>query len=518
MEMLVNRGGTKPLAHLIQIGLLMLLFAIAPPAAADPYLGGIDLTTANGTYGTVTGDLWFDAYPGFDSAYTTPVFLNSTLPCNPDDVAWARLYVDVYIGHMENNYPLKVTTKFDGDGAGGSDYVTLGSEVMDTTYTFPYNEGSWDGEGPIWINDHCNRVTSDFLIWYDVDNSITSSSVSSRVNVSKPDGTEPLDGRVKMITLVVAYNNQSCKVTHYWVNPGHDTDSYRTDDEGYPYTGNTTFNTSAVYSPGEANLTVLPLASFNGNYTFNNNQQLTWANPHQGAYFAWQSWDVTNLISSGINSYMTYGRNEDDSRPLYSGYFKIPLTLLTVEDESYIYDFSKNTLGRAGTGLLAYKSQTSSLPSTVNNDPNNEFSATEYGKLKYDDQDFQSDVTATNNKRAAHRFVFNVSCCSNIANLDAINVTWNGKGYHDDGGTSNGAYLYIWNGTGYESLDDCDGIETEQYLTGEKTANLGNYINNNQVIVLAEQKTAQFEIEEGEDLITKQSHIETDYVKLVLKQ
>ena len=156
----------------------------------------------------------------------------------------------------------------------------------------------------------------------------------------------------------------------------------------------------------------------------------SWANPHQGAYFAWQSWDVTNLISSGINSYMTYGRNEDDSRPLYSGYFKIPLTLLTVEDESYIYDFSKNTLGRAGTGLLAYKSQTSSLPSTVNNDPNNEFSATEYGKLKYDDQDFQSDVTATNNKRAAHRFVFNVSCCSNIANLDAINVTWNGKGYH----------------------------------------------------------------------------------------
>lgn len=503
MEMLVNKGGTKPLAHMILIGLMVLLFATASPAAADPYLGGIDLTTANGTYGTVTGDLWFDAYPGFDSAYTTPVFLNSTLPCNPNDVAWARLYVDVYIGHMENNYPLKVTTKFDGDGTGGSGYATLGTEIMDTTYTFPYN----NGQGPIWINDHCNRVTSDFLIWYDVDDSISSSSVSTRVNVSTPDGTQPLDGRVKMITLVVAYNNQSCKVTHYWVNQGHDTDSYKTDDEGYPYTGNTTFNTSAVYSPGEANLTVLPLASFNGNYTFNNNQQLTWANPHQGAYFEWQSWDVTNLISSGINSYMTYDRNEDDNRPQYSGYFKIPLTLLTVEDESYIYDFSNNTLGRAGTGLLAYKYQTSDRPATVNNDPNNGFSAPEYSKIKYDDGQFQYNV-ADDDNYAAHRFVFNVSC-SNVSNLDAINVTWNGKGLNDAG---NGITVYIWNYNtlAYEQLATCNDAD-DQTLTGEKTANLSNYISGAKLItVLAEQNSKT-----DENNISK---IYTDYVKLVLKQ
>ncbi|WP_269851945.1 DUF3344 domain-containing protein [Methanosarcina horonobensis] len=222
---------------------------------------------------------------------------------------------------------MKVTTKFDGDGD-GVNYVTLGSEIMNTNYVFPYNNGVWDGQGPIWINDHCNRVTSDFLIWYDVSDYITSSDVLTLVNVSKPDDTQPLDGRVKAIILVVAYNNQaceSCNVTHYWVNQGHDTDSYKTDDEGYPYTGNTTFDTSAVYTPGEANLTVLPLSSFNGNYTFNSDDQLTWANPHQGSYFQWQNWDVTSLISGGSNSYMTYGRNEEDDRPLYSGYFKIRL-------------------------------------------------------------------------------------------------------------------------------------------------------------------------------------------------
>jgi hypothetical protein len=507
-ETLIKIGGTMPIVPLLPIGALILLFAIAPLAAADPYLGGIPLITANGTSGTVTGDLWLDAYPGFDYAYSTPVVWNSTLPCDPDDIVWARLYVDVYIGHMENNYPLKVTTKFDGDGD-GLNYVTLGSETMNTNYVFPYNNGTWDGQGPIWLNNHSNRVTSDFLMWYDVSDDITSSTVSTRVNDSKPDGTQPSDGRVKSIILVVAYNNnQSCNVTHYWVSQGHDTDSYVTDEAGRPYTGNTIFDTSAVYTPGEANLTVLPLASFNGNYTFNSDtMQLPWANPRQGSYFQRQSWNVTSLISG--NSYMTYGRNETDTDRNYSGYFKIPLALLTVKDESLIYDFSNNTLGRAGICLFAYRDQASGLPPTVNNDPNNEFSTTEYNKIKYDDQNFQPDMTATEGKHAAHRFVFNVSCCFNVSNLDAINVTWNGKGYHDDPEADDGVNLYIWNGTGYETLATSND-EDELILTGEKTTNLGNYINNDKVIVLAEQKYP-------DDGLGSHSTIETDYIRLVLK-
>lgn len=67
--------------------------AFAPPAAADPYLGGDPLVTANGTSGTVTGGLWFDAYPGFDYAHTTLVVKNFTPPCSSGNIAWARLYV-----------------------------------------------------------------------------------------------------------------------------------------------------------------------------------------------------------------------------------------------------------------------------------------------------------------------------------------------------------------------------------------------------------------------------------------
>ncbi len=300
---------------------LMAALAMAVPAAADPYLGGDPLVTANGTTGVVSGGLWFDAYPGFASAYATPTEQNFTLPCSPGNVAWARLYVDTYIGHMENNYPLNTTVEFDG----GSGYETLGSEIMNTTYTFPMGSGT----GTIWTNDHATRVTSDHLMWYDVKDEITSSNVAARVHTARPDGDQPVDGRVKMITLVVAYDDGDYDQIHYWVNQGHDTDSYRTDDASLPYIGETDFNTEGLLFPADANLTAIYLASYNGNYAFNDNP-LAWDNPGQGPYFGYQNWDVTNYISGG-DSNMTFDRNSTDSGS-YSGYFKIPLALLTVTE------------------------------------------------------------------------------------------------------------------------------------------------------------------------------------------
>ena len=193
---------------------LTVVCAFTPPVSADPYLGGDPLVTGNGTSGTVSGGLWFDAYPGFDYAHTAPIVKNFTLPCSSGNVAWARLYVDTYIGNMQANYPLNTTVEFDG----GSGYETLGTEIVNTTYTFPRGSGE---DGTIWINDHCNRVTSDCLMWYDVTADINSSSVSARVQTHKPDGTQPFDGRVKMITLVVAYNDGDFDQIHYWVNQGH---------------------------------------------------------------------------------------------------------------------------------------------------------------------------------------------------------------------------------------------------------------------------------------------------------
>lgn len=465
---------------------VLALLAMAAPAAADPWIGGDPLVTANGSSGMVTGDLWFDDYPGFDYAYSTPIVKNFTLPCSAANVAWARLYVDAYIGNMQNNYPLNVTVEFNG----GSGYETLGSEIMNTTYTFPENDGS---DGTIWINDHCNRVTSDLLMWYDVTDNITSSNVQARVRDAQPDGSQPFDGRIKMITLLVAYNNASTgKEIRYWVNQGHDTDSYLADDNSCSYTGSTTFAIPSI-SPGTANLTPIYLASFNGNYTFNNSA-LSWANPQQGPYFGYQSWNVTSQVSESSDRVMTFDRNATDSGS-YSGYFKIVLALLTVENRKFTYDFSdSNTYGKAGTTLKAYKGNVSAQPPSATNVPTTEI--TSYSNIASDNSVYESTTTGTG--YAAHRFEFTIN--QSASDVACITATWVGK----CGARQNGEHLYIWNATAsaYEDLDNCSN-SVKTTLSGTKTTGLNNYIDGNRKVILlvVQNKNGG-------------STLETDYVKL----
>jgi hypothetical protein len=104
---------------------------------------------------------------------------------------------------------------------------------------------------------------------------------------------------------------------------------YKAGDNGYPYSGENDFNTTGI-TPDEATLTVVYPASCKGNYTFNGNA-LPWSNPHQGPYFGYQSWNVTNYFTGG-DSFMTFDRNGTHSGA-YSGYFKIQIALLTLEEE-----------------------------------------------------------------------------------------------------------------------------------------------------------------------------------------
>ncbi len=297
-------------------GMLVLMAALAmvAPAAADPYLGGDPLTNVQD--GTVSGGLWFDAHPGF----ATSAQKTFTLP-DHTNITWARLYIAVYLGNMKNNYRGNVTIDIDADG--NSIYEIQKTETFDTPYSFP-GEG---GTGPVWLNAHLNRVTSDYLMWYDLTNEITGQTVNVQATTGKIDSS--FDGRIKAMVLVVAYDDGDEDEVHYWVNQGHDTDSYVTDEAELPYIGETDFSTSDITATN-ANLTAIYLASYNGNYAFNGNA-LPWSNPQQGSYLGYQSWNVTDYITGG-DSTMTFDRNSTDSGS-YSGYFKIPLALLTVEEE-----------------------------------------------------------------------------------------------------------------------------------------------------------------------------------------
>ena len=273
------------------------------PLTSNNYNGGIPLTTT--ASGTVSGGLWFDSYPGF----ATSASKTFSLPAYTD-IKWARLYVDIYCGHMQNNYRGSATIKIDANG--DNSYELTKSETFDTAYSFPGESGS----GPIWLSDHMNRVTSDYLMWYDLTDSISGKTVNVKIDTTKIDSS--FDGRVKAMTLVVAYDDGDSDQIYYYVNQGHDT----VNPLDTSYTGSTTFSVPMLSSGVDsASLSVIYYASKNGAYTYQG-KTLSSTTP-SGAYYGDQTWDISSTLSSGTNT-LTYDKNG-------SNYFKIPLALMSVK-------------------------------------------------------------------------------------------------------------------------------------------------------------------------------------------
>ena len=171
----------------------------------------------------------------------------------------------------------------------------------------------------------------------------------------------------------------------------------------------------------------------------------------------------------------------------------------------HIYNFD---IG-AGTDKWAFKYQNNSRPPGACNVPNEEFNATEYTNIEADDGSSTFNQTTTANYYAAHRF--NISIEEYVANVTEMRINWKGKGQH--GNTSadhNGSYLYIWNGTGYEELDNQTNVaaDVEYSLHGKITSGITYYVSSSgkNVTILVMAKNAHAG--------TNKSKLWTDYVEL----
>lgn len=305
-----TRGGKTSSSHnritsfFLVIGLLLLVST----AGANEYEGGIPLQTVKD--GVVSGGLYFDSYPGFG----TSAYKAFTLPSHKS-IEWARVYVGVYCGHKQNNYQGTATVNLDTNGDGKAD-ILLGNEELNVPYSYPGERGT----GPVSVGSHGNRVTSDYLFWYDVREQVSGNRIGVDVKTAKINPS--FDGRIKFIALVVAYNDEDGDKIYYWINQGHDPLCYL-DDNGY--TGETSFDTSRVISSEDreysAILSSMYMASEDGIYTFNGDE-LAGNGAPQGPYFGSESWDVTDSVSFDDDSTLQYQRSGD--------YFKLPLAFLTV--------------------------------------------------------------------------------------------------------------------------------------------------------------------------------------------
>ncbi len=540
------------------------IFAFSAPASADYNYVGYEVK--NMINGTIQGDVFASygdrhglAQGRLDrtnpDGTTGPYRTNYSVP-NGNSVKWARLFVGVWGGREVNRGWLNTTLNANGI------MHYLGNVTIDGTVdTNPtYSSGtSVYGTG-----------NGNWMVAYNVTNNV---SLNAWNNVTATTYTCPptdLDGRIYGIVLVVVYENTSLAKVQYWINEGNVNLNYIT-----PLNNTVTRFNGTAYNSTEANLTVVYYTGTDteNDYLFLNAPNDTGTSPgnvlqsnigwdNGSSYWRYQM-DNRNVADERVDScsgsgcccddnsinsygfdfncfsqtndsnymvkdiinttaadsnYAIFWRGRDDngngsidSSWAASGvegeaYLHPIVAVLRLKNITHVYDFGDNYTGTPGEDAWAFKYQVDGSPTA--SDPSTEFSSSnpdEYGYIKTDNEVYQSDVTTTNGYYAAHRFNFSIAETSPTK----INVTWNGKGWHDTGGTNNGAYLYIYNfsATAYEELANNDGDGNEVYLSGEKTSG-SNYINSGNVTVLVKQKFA----DDGE----AHSHIETDYVKLVV--
>ncbi len=212
-----------------------------------------------------------DVEAKFDDRNVTYVY--KPLPSNAK-VKSAHLMVAVYMANMNRNYPVPIELSFNGK--------TLVNETLSSAYS--------NSEGPVIINENINRVTSDYLIHFNVTDDIDLDGNYVHIDLSKSQ-----TGNVKMATLLVAYDDDDYDLYYYTINYGHDV--VNIDD----YTSSTrfqgVFSGSRVY---DAELTSYYLASVNAAYKFNS-RALENYQP-QGGYDGFCTWNVTRRYHVGTNN------------------------------------------------------------------------------------------------------------------------------------------------------------------------------------------------------------------------
>ena len=166
------------------------------------------------------------------------------------------------------------------------------------------------------------------------------------------------------------------------------------------------------------------------------------------------------------------------------------------------YDFKTG----AGTNKWAYGYQHNKKPPASNDVPDIEFKRWHYRLISRDDGIMKIDFTGANGYYAIHRFKFDIA--EPETSITKLDVLWDGMGYAGWG--TRGATLYIWNFKAgkYEQLDR----KTDVFVTleGSISENVGDYIDDNTLIIMAEQNSPQWKLWWW----TFRSYIGTDYVRV----
>ena len=218
------------------------------------------------------------------SPWNTSGELTYDIPADVKDIKSADVYVNVYAGSAKNTHGADAHVSL----------KTVNSEIQIASEELWIENATSDGT-VYPVNDHTDKCYSDYQMRYDITDSLkglNGSSIAIKVDTFKMDGKE-FDGRIKLIALVLAYDDGDDDIVSYWV------------DSTQKWTKTnmtTTFDTANLKGIAKADLTNVALSSANGNFTLNGEDLGAPANYSNGSYYQYSYWDVSDKIKEGSDT------------------------------------------------------------------------------------------------------------------------------------------------------------------------------------------------------------------------
>ncbi|WP_295115931.1 DUF3344 domain-containing protein [uncultured Methanobrevibacter sp.] len=255
----------------------MIVLSVSAISASD-----VDNETVSAGGEIVVGDsVSGDVDVVTENPWATSGELNYDIPSDAKEIKNAAVYVNVYGGSATNthganaNITLKTVT---GESQLASEQLWI-------------EQGSTDGT-VYTVNNHTTKCYSDYMMYYDITNSLkglNGTHITLDVKTFEMEN-KTFDGRIKLISLVLAYDDGDDDVINYWIDS----------NQLWSKTNVTvTFDTSSLTDKAYLlRLTNIVLSSGDGSYRLNG-EFLSDAGVHKsGNYYQLNQWDLTKQLNA----------------------------------------------------------------------------------------------------------------------------------------------------------------------------------------------------------------------------
>ena len=257
--------------------------------------------------GSVSGSVSGGVDVVTENPWDTSGELSYDIPADAKTIKSADVYVNVYGGSATPTY-----------GADANVTITTANGKEVKSEHLWINEGSSDGV-VYPVNNNTTKCYSDYMIHYNITSllsGLNGTALKINVDTFKIEGMQ-FDGRIKLIALVLAYDDGDDDSISYWIN-----------DSQLWTKSNVTIDFNTQGKAGLATLTNVVLSSGDGTYRINDDLLVDVINHKSGNYYQYNKWDV----GSAINKSRDTSLNVAYAGTSAYGSIKNVLSVLTIED------------------------------------------------------------------------------------------------------------------------------------------------------------------------------------------